>query len=68
MLFSSLSQNTDLQERYNYESMLSIKRTLQSDLKNKETKLEKINNEIAAKETAFSKIENMAQLGRLRNN
>ena len=29
MLFSSLSQNTDLQERYNYESMLSIKRTLQ---------------------------------------
>ena len=55
MLFSSLSQNTDLQERYNYESMLSIKRTLQSDLKNKETKLEKINNEIAAVEEEIGK-------------
>jgi hypothetical protein len=55
MLFSSLSQNTDLQERYNYESILSIKRTLQSDLKNKETKLEKINNEIAAVEEEIGK-------------
>ena len=52
MLFSSF---TDLQERYNYESMLSIKRTLQSDLKNKETKLEKINNEIAAVEEEIGK-------------
>jgi chromosome segregation ATPase len=35
--------------------MLSIKRTLQSDLKNKETKLEKINNEIAAVEEEIGK-------------
>lgn len=63
MLFSSLAQNTDTQERYNYESMLSIKRTLQSDLKNKESRLEKINNEKTAVEEEINSC-NILQIGK----
>lgn len=66
MLFSQLSQNTDTQERYNYESMLSIRRTLQSDLKNKESKLEKIAAEITELEEAISKC-SILQLSKKKN-